>query len=84
MHASLYIFQQTQGPDIELLTEIMKELGEKHRRYGVKPDMFPVMGDSLMKMFAKVLGGRFTDATREAWKETYGELSRDMIAAQQK
>lgn len=70
------------GPDIELLTEIMMELGAKHRRYGVKPEMFPVMGESLLIMLEKVLGDSFTDAKREAWKETYGELSADMIAAQ--
>jgi hypothetical protein len=34
------------GPDIELLTEIMLDLGAKHLRYGVKPDMFPRMGEA--------------------------------------
>ena len=28
------------GPDIELLTEIMVELGFKHWRFGVAPDMY--------------------------------------------
>jgi hypothetical protein len=28
------------GPDIELLTEILLELGEKHVRYGVKPGAY--------------------------------------------
>jgi hypothetical protein len=36
------------GPDIELLTEIMYELGVKHVRYGVTPKMFPIMGDCLI------------------------------------
>ena len=44
MHAA-YLIQmidtalQMLGPDIELLTEIMLELGTKHIRYGVKPAM---------------------------------------------
>lgn len=29
------------GPDIELLTEILLELGQKHVAYGVKPEYFP-------------------------------------------
>ena len=29
------------GPDIELLTEILMELGVKHVAYGVKPEYFP-------------------------------------------
>ncbi|GAX25643.1 hypothetical protein FisN_15Lh009 [Fistulifera solaris] len=67
------------GPDIELLTDIMTELGKKHVSYGVKPDMFPIMGDALIYMLRDVLGDEFTDATEEAWKETYGALSADMI-----
>lgn len=72
------------GPDIELLTEIMAELGVKHIRYGVRPDMFPMMGDALMATLEGTIGDSFTDNVREAWKETYGELSSDMIKAQQK
>jgi hemoglobin-like flavoprotein len=67
------------GPDIELLTDIMTELGKKHVSYGVKPDMFPIMGDALIYMLRDVLGDEFTDTTEEAWKETYGALSADMI-----
>lgn len=68
------------GPDIALLTEIITELGAKHERYGVRPEMFRVMGEALMDMLEKVLGPEeFTAATREAWKEIYAELSNDMI-----
>jgi hypothetical protein len=35
------------GPDIELLTEIMLDLGVKHVTYGVKPEYFPIMGKVL-------------------------------------
>jgi len=75
---------QMLGPDIELLTEIMLELGSKHQRYGVKPEMFKVMGDSLIKMLEVVLGDKFDASTRTAWLETYAELSQDMIKAQLK
>lgn len=71
-----------QGPDIELLTEIMEELGVKHIRYGVRPDMFPMMGDALLETLSGTLGDAFNDSVREAWKETYAELSQDMIKAQ--
>jgi len=72
------------GPDIELLTEIMMELGEKHVRYGVKPEMFPVMGDALMHTLSETLKNDLSDETVDAWKETYGALSQDMIRAQAK
>jgi hemoglobin-like flavoprotein len=67
------------GPDIELLTDIMLELGEKHIRYGVKPEMFPIMEEALICMLEDALGTEFTADMKEAWGETYGALSGDMI-----
>ena len=70
------------GPDIELLTEIMTELGVKHVRYGVKPHMFPVMGEALIHTLSVTLVDEMTDDAVEAWRKTYGALSSDMIKAQ--
>jgi hemoglobin-like flavoprotein len=72
------------GPDIELLTEIMQELGLKHVRYGVKPEMFPIMGDALLHTLESTLKDDFTEPVREAWVEIYSALSQDMIRAQVK
>ena len=72
------------GPDIELLTEIMQELGVKHIRYGVRPEMFSFMGEALITTLEQTIGDDFTDAVRDAWKETYAQLSQDMIRAQTK
>ena len=88
MHAS-YMIQMLDtalnmlGPDIELLTEIMVELGSKHVRYGVKADMFPHMGRALLTTLEKVLGPqKFSSQVKAAWVETYDSLSNDMIKAQ--
>jgi methyl-accepting chemotaxis protein len=70
------------GPDIELLTEIMHDLGLKHIRYGVKPEMFPIMGEALVCVLQDALGDRFTNTIEASWVETYGALSGDMIRAQ--
>jgi hypothetical protein len=70
------------GPDDELLTEIMYDLGNKHSRYGVKAAMFPVMGEALEYMLHKTIGEKFTDSRRESWRITYSALSTDMILAQ--
>jgi methyl-accepting chemotaxis protein len=72
------------GPDIELLTEIMHELGMKHVRYGVKPEMFPIMGDSLLHTLETTLKSDFTEPIKAAWVEIYSALSQDMIRAQVK
>ncbi|KAL7561909.1 hypothetical protein ACA910_005112 [Epithemia clementina (nom. ined.)] len=89
MHAS-YMIQMLDtalnmlGPDIELLTEIMYELGSKHVRYGVRPEMFPHMGKALLFTLSEVLGKRFSPQVKTAWVETYDSLSQDMIRAQLK
>jgi methyl-accepting chemotaxis protein len=89
MHAA-YLIQMIDtalnmlGPDIELLTEIMTELGLKHVRYGVKPEMFPIMGDALLHTLETTLKSSFTKPVKEAWLEVYSALSQDMIRAQVK
>jgi hypothetical protein len=72
------------GPDIELLTEIMTKLGAKHERYGVTPEMFPIMGDALMHTLETILRADFTEPVKEAWLQTYSALSQDMLPAQVK
>jgi hemoglobin-like flavoprotein len=72
------------GPDIELLTEIMTKLGDKHVRYGVTSEMFPIMGDALIHTFETILKADFTEPVKEAWLQTYSALSQDMLGAQAK
>mmetsp|Transcript_28200 Transcript_28200/g.43443 ORF Transcript_28200/g.43443 Transcript_28200/m.43443 type:complete len:163 (-) Transcript_28200:121-609(-) len=70
------------GPDIELLTEILLDLGKKHVNYGVKPEYFPSMGRALIHSVQTVLGDGFTEDMKDAWVEVYGALSYDMIRGQ--
>ena len=75
---------QLLGPDIELLTEILLELGAKHERFGVKAEMFAIMGQSLVHMLSQILKQDFTDATKAAWEEVYQEISWNMLRGQKK
>ena len=71
------------GPDIELLTEILLELGQKHVNYGVKPEYFPSMGRALIFAIQEQLGeDEFNAEIKDSWVEVYGALSYDMIRAQ--
>jgi hemoglobin-like flavoprotein len=72
------------GPDLELVTEIMTDLGMKHVRYGVKPEMFPFMGDALMHTLETTLKSDFTEDIKESWVIVYSALSEDMIRGQVK
>jgi hemoglobin-like flavoprotein len=61
---------------------MLTELGIKHVRYGVKPEMFPIMGDALMHTLTKTLESDFTEDIKESWVIVYSALSQDMIRAQ--
>lgn len=70
------------GPDIELLTEIMLELGTKHWRFGVTPDMYPVMCESLLDAMTEILGTKhMSAAVKESWRIVFGALVADMLSA---
>jgi hemoglobin-like flavoprotein len=69
------------GPDIELLTDVLLELGKSHRRYGVKTPHFPAMGQALISVVEELLGDEFTPQIKDAWVEVYQALSYDMIRA---
>lgn len=73
------------GPDIELLTEILLELGVKHERFGVKASYYVPMGQALIQMLEELLGKDkyFTDDVKDSWLEVYQALSYDMIRAKQ-
>jgi hemoglobin-like flavoprotein len=70
------------GPDIEVLTEMLLDLGVKHMHYGVKPEYFSSMGHALLYAVEDILGNKCTQQTKEAWLEVYGAMSNDMIRAQ--
>ena len=58
------------------------ELGEKHARYGVRPEYFPSMGRALVDTIESLLKDKFTREVKDAWIEVYNGLSYDMIRAQ--
>jgi len=65
------------GPDLEMLTDILLELGETHRyKYGVKSEYFPIMGVALLQCIEEMLGPkRFTVQTKSCWLEIYQALT---------
>ena len=61
--------------DPEKLCREMRELGARHRGYGVKIDQYAPIGSALIWMFQHTLGDRFTPEMKEAWLEAYAFLS---------
>jgi len=70
------------GEHDDELTSMMKELGEKHVKYGVKPEYFPFMTKSIISMMQEKLTVKFTDEDKHAWDEVLSALIADMTKAQ--
>ena len=68
------------GPDDELLTEVMSDLGKKHFQLGIEDEYYyQVMGDSLFLALSEMLGSYVTPEIEESWTIVYGELTAAMI-----
>jgi hemoglobin-like flavoprotein len=71
------------GPDIELLTEAMTDLGHKHATaYGVEAQMFPIISTCLLETLEEFLGHDvMTLEVKACWEEVLDGLTADMLAA---
>jgi len=70
------------GPDMDMLTEALLEIGAKHMRYGVKPEMYADMGNSLIHVLEQLIPDEMGhEDTKQAWLETYQTITHDMIRA---
>jgi hemoglobin-like flavoprotein len=68
------------GPDDELLTEVMSDLGKKHFEFGIEnASYYAIMGESLFLALREMLGDQFTPEVEESWTIVYGELTNAMI-----
>ena len=56
----------------------LRQLGVRHREYGVVLDHYAPVGSALIRMFQATLGDRFTPEMEDAWLETYAVISGDM------
>ena len=69
------------GPDIDMLTDIMLDLGRKHAGLGVKKEFYPPMGVALIDAL-KDVDPKFTRKTELCWKIVYAALTLDMSRAE--
>ena len=62
----------------EALETELRELGARHRTYGVRDEHYETVGQALLQMLGDVLGSEFTPATHEAWAKFYGLMAETM------
>ena len=66
---------------LEAILPAVKELGQRHKGYGVTAAHYAPVGAALLWTLEKGLGPDFTPEVKAAWTETYTALAGVMIAA---
>ncbi|MEK5500493.1 NO-inducible flavohemoprotein [Bacillus sp. FSL M8-0168] len=69
---------------LEALEPVIKRITEKHRAIGVKPEQYPIVGETLLAAVKDVLADAATEEVLEAWKKAYGEIAKAFINIEQK
>jgi NAD(P)H-flavin reductase/hemoglobin-like flavoprotein len=63
----------------EEMASYLGQLGRDHRKYGVTPQMYDLMGEALTATLRAFGGPAFTPAAEEAWASTYTAASALMV-----
>jgi NAD(P)H-flavin reductase/hemoglobin-like flavoprotein len=65
--------------DGDTLVAFVKELGADHRRFEVRPEHYPIVGQALLHTLAKSLRDSWTEQLAADWAAAYGIVSSVMI-----
>ena len=66
---------------LETILPAVKDLGQRHKGYGVRTAHYAPVGAALLWTLEKGLGPDFTPEVKAAWIETYAALAGVMAAA---
>jgi hemoglobin-like flavoprotein len=64
--------------DLGTLAPVVRQLGARHVRYGVRDEHYATVGSALIWTLEKGLGAKFTPEVRDAWTSAYQLLSEVM------
>ena len=65
----------------EQILPAVRQLGRRHAGYGVKPDQYGLMGETLLWTLERCLGAAFTPDVRDGWAAAYDMLASTMQEA---
>jgi hemoglobin-like flavoprotein len=81
MAALAMVINALRNGEQEQLALVLRELGHRHRTYGVNPEHYQMVAAALLETFADFLGSAWTRELQDAWTEAYGAIVRLMLPA---
>lgn len=67
--------------DLDTLVPVIRQLGARHRKYGVQVSHYGAVAEALLWTLEQGLADAFTPQVRDAWVNVYSVLAETMIAA---
>ncbi|WP_400164391.1 NO-inducible flavohemoprotein [Brevibacillus sp. TJ4] len=67
---------------LEEILPVVKQIGHKHRSLGVKPEHYPIVGETLLAAIKDVLGDAATEEIVQAWADAYGVIADAFISVE--
>lgn len=65
----------------QALSESIKQMAIRHEGYGVKPDHYRLVGNTLLWTLERGLGKEWNEKLKESWQACYAMIASMMIAA---
>ena len=66
--------------DLDALIPILKDLGAKHKKYGIVPEHYQVVGQALQQTRKAGLGKKYNNAVKNSWQTIFDTVADVMIA----
>ncbi|MEV6375688.1 globin domain-containing protein [Micromonospora musae] len=73
----------TNVDQVDRLVGFLQDLGADHRKFAVRPEHYPAVGEALLATLQHFLGEQWTDELAQDWAGAYGLVSQVMIDAAQ-
>ncbi|MCP3764126.1 NO-inducible flavohemoprotein [Domibacillus sp. A3M-37] len=64
---------------LETIIPVVKQIAQKHRSLGIKPEHYPIVGEHLLRAIKEVLGDAATKEIIGAWADAYGVIAQVFI-----
>ncbi len=65
----------------EALAPVLTTMGERHQGYGVLPEHYPIVAESLVKVMKEMAGDVWTDTIEAAWTQALNVIAKVMLDA---
>ncbi len=73
----VFIVENLERADV--LSAFLEKMGARHVKYGVKPEHYPMVGETLLETFAHLFGDLWSSELKEQWTLAYGAISSLML-----